>query len=125
VRTQRSGDGQPLDLRDDNATVIARSEGLVDRAEYAALMFVGEVAALVRRRRPDNGDLRVIVGKNSQSCPAKATRLTIGSADAFGFIAQPSRAGSTKVSIPTWVSTPGRLAAASRCKSNRIPEGML
>jgi hypothetical protein len=67
----------------------------------------------------------VIVGKNSQSWPAKATRLTIASADAFAFIAQPSRAGSAKVSIPTWVSTPGRLAAASRCISKRMPEGTL
>ena len=40
-------------------------------------------------------------------------------------IAQPSRLGSTKVSRPTLVMTPGRLAAASRCMSKRMPEGML
>src|SRR5579871_5692873 len=66
-----------------------------------------------------------IVGKNSHSSPAKATRSTIGSTDALAFIAHPSCSGSTNVCIPTFVSTPGRLAAASRCKSNRIPEGTL
>src|ERR1700756_2782152 len=66
-----------------------------------------------------------MVGKNSQSSPAKFTRLTMGSAAALVFIAQPSRAESTNVSMPILVSTPGRLAAASRCMSNKIPLGTL
>src|SRR5271154_680386 len=69
--------------------------------------------------------LGVMVGKNNQSSSANLTRETIGSALALAFIAQPSRSGSTNVSMPTFVSTPGRLAAASRCKSNRMPEGTL
>src|SRR5271166_5935443 len=67
----------------------------------------------------------VMVGKKSQSSPANSTRETIGSAAALRFIAQPSRLGSTNVSMPTLVKTPGRLAAASRWMSNRMPLGTL
>ena len=38
---------------------------------------------------------------------------------------QPCRSGSTNVSNPILVNTPGRLAAASRCISKRIPDGTL
>ena len=79
-------------------------------------------SAVVARMIATSG---AIAGKNSQSSPAKRSRRTMGSAAAAGFMAQPSCAGSTKVSSPTLVSTPGRFAAASRCMSNRMPEGTL
>src|SRR5271165_2706857 len=41
------------------------------------------------------------------------------------FIFPPCRRGSTKVSNPTLVNTPGRPAAASRCMWNRMPLGRL
>jgi hypothetical protein len=47
----------------------------------------------------------------------------MGSARARSFIAQPSRSGSTKVSIPTFVSTPGRCPAPSRSMSKTMPDG--
>jgi hypothetical protein len=47
----------------------------------------------------------------------------MGTARAAAFIAQPSRSGSTKVSMPTLVSTPGRFPAASRSMSKRMPLG--
>lgn len=49
----------------------------------------------------------------------------MGAAAPAAFIAQPSRTGSTKVSSPTLVRTPGRRAAASRFMSKRMPEGTL
>ena len=63
---------------------------------------MGELGAMPLVRA-ENGDVvarmmaicGVMVGKKSQSSPAKLTRLTIGSAAAFAFIAQPSRSGST------------------------------
>ena len=55
-----------------------------------------------------------MVGKNSQVSPANSILRTMGSAAPLAFMAQPCRSGSTKVPRPTLVSTPGRLAAASR-----------
>jgi hypothetical protein len=58
-----------------------------------------------------------MLGKCSHVSPPNSTRLTMGRPAARSFIAQPSRIGSTKVSSPTFVSTPGRRAATSRCMS--------
>ena len=126
MRLQRAALGDALHLRDDDAAIVAGRERLVERAEIGALMLVGEVAALVGRGGADDRHLRHD-GREDRASPRHRTRtlLTIGSAAPRAFMAQPSRSGSTKVSRPTLVSTPGRLAAASRCMSNRMPEGML
>ena len=125
LRLERAGLRQPLDLRDDDAAIVADRQRLIERAEIGALMLIGEVAALVGGGGADD---RHIGDDRREVQPFVAGEFdtrTTGSPAALAFIAQPSRRGSTKVSMPTLVSTPGRLAAASRCMSNRMPEGML
>ncbi|ENN85758.1 hypothetical protein RHSP_03418 [Rhizobium freirei PRF 81] len=58
VRLQRTFLGDALDLRDDDAAVVAGSQSLIKAAEIGAFMLIGEIAALVRRGRADDGDLR-------------------------------------------------------------------
>jgi hypothetical protein len=113
-----------FDLGDDDAAIVVGRHGEIEGAEIGALLLEGEIAALVRRRCPDdaiwnNG------GEESHSSPSNCIFLTIGAAAALAFMAQPSRSGSTNVSRPTLVRTPGRLAAASRIMSKMIPEGTL
>ena len=55
---KRARRGQPLDLRDDDAAVVAHGERLVERPENAALVLVGKVSPLVGRRCADDRDLR-------------------------------------------------------------------
>ncbi len=54
LRPQGAGLRQPLDLRDDNAAIVAHRERLIERAEIGALMLIGEVAALVGRGGADD-----------------------------------------------------------------------
>ena len=118
--------GEPLDLGDDDAAIVAHAERLIERAEIAAFMFIGKIAALVGGRRADDRD----IGNDRR----KEQPVLAGESDARDDRASPppwrssrspARAGSANVSMPILVSTPGRLAAASRCMSNRMPEGTL
>src|SRR5690606_22677856 len=58
VRLQGAVLGDTLDLRDDDAAIVAGGERLVEPAESGALVFIGEVAALVGRGGADDRHLR-------------------------------------------------------------------
>ena len=58
MRLQRAVLGDALDLRDDDAAIVARGERLIEAAEIGAFMLVGEVAALVGGSGADDGDVR-------------------------------------------------------------------
>ena len=57
VRAQRSGRGEALDLRDHQAAVVANGERLIERAENAAFVLVGKIAALVGGGGADDRDI--------------------------------------------------------------------
>ena len=65
---------EPLDLRDDNAAVVAHGERLVERAENAALVLVGKVSALVGGRRADDRDLRNDASERRANHPRRSRR---------------------------------------------------
>ena len=60
---QRADVGEPLDLGDDDAAVVAGGERLIERAEIAAFVLVREVAALVGGGGADDRDVAEMVGK--------------------------------------------------------------
>ena len=75
--------GEALDLRDDDAAIVAHRERLVERAEIAALVLVGEIAALVGGRRADDRDVGDDRLERRASRRRRSRRgLTIGSAAA-------------------------------------------
>ena len=117
--------GDALHLRDHDAAIVADRQRLVERAEIGALVLVGEVAALVGRGGADDRDVAARWSGRTARCRRRTRPCGRSARRAAAFMAQPWRSGSTKVSRPTLVSTPGRLAAASRCMSNRMPDGML
>ena len=57
VRAQAAFLDHALDLRNDDAAVVARSKGLVEAAEQGPFVLVGEVAAFVGGGRADDGDV--------------------------------------------------------------------
>ena len=59
VLGRQLGLGQSLDLGDDDAAVVVGGVGLIERAESAALLFVGEVAVRVGGRGADDRDVDV------------------------------------------------------------------
>jgi hypothetical protein len=74
MRLQRALLGDALDLRDDDAAIVACSQRLVEPAEIGALVLVGQVAALVSRRRPDDGDIGLDRRGNTASLRPRTTR---------------------------------------------------
>ena len=56
-RLQRAGVGAPLDLRDDDAAVVAGRQRLVESAEVGPLMLPRNIAALVRGGAANDGDI--------------------------------------------------------------------
>jgi hypothetical protein len=125
MRLQRAVLHDALHLRDDDAAIVARGQRLLQAAEIGALVLIGQVAALVRRGGADDRDIRRD-GRKIQPLLALElldtdNRLARGAVVHGAALLR----GSTNVSRPTLVSTPGRFAAASRCMSNRMPDGML
>ena len=57
LRLEGAAFGQPLHLSNDQATIVANGERLIERTEIAALVLVGQVAALVRRGGANDGDV--------------------------------------------------------------------
>ena len=57
LRLQRARLGEPFDLGDHHAAVVAHAQRLIERAEIAALVLVGEIAALVRGGRANDRDV--------------------------------------------------------------------
>ena len=93
VRPQRARRGEALDLRDDEAAVVAHRKRLIERPENAAFVLVGEIAALVGGGGADDRDVGND-GREEQPVVAGETRRARRSARprALAFIAQPSRA---------------------------------
>lgn len=58
MRLQRALLGYPLHLGNDDAAIVAGRKRLVEAAEIGALVFIGEIAALVGGRRADDRHLR-------------------------------------------------------------------
>ncbi len=58
MRLQRAFLGDALDLRDDDAAIVAGGQRLIETAEIGALVLIGQVAALVGGRRADDRHLR-------------------------------------------------------------------
>src|SRR6185503_15625198 len=56
LRFERLRANHALDLRDDDPAVIARGERLVEGAKECAFVFIGQIPALVRRRRSYDRD---------------------------------------------------------------------
>ena len=57
VRAQGPRCRQAFDLRNHQTAVVAHSDGLIQTAEISALMFVGQIAALVRRGGAQDADI--------------------------------------------------------------------
>ena len=67
VRPERAVLGDALDLRNDDAAIVAGGERLVETAEIGAFVLVGEIAALVGGGGADDGDLRARWQENRAS----------------------------------------------------------
>ncbi len=57
VRTQRAVLGDALDLRDDDAAIVAGGDGLLESTEIGALVFIGQVAPFIRRGGAQDADI--------------------------------------------------------------------
>ena len=106
MRLQRAVLDDALDLRDDDAAIVARRQRLLEPAEIGALVLVGEVAALVRRGGADDRDLR---RDGSEIEPVLAVELldlrTIGSLAARSW-RSPRGAGRRKCRARPWSARP-------------------
>ena len=58
MRLQRAVFDDALDLGDDDAAIVVRSQRLLQPAEIGAFMLIGQVAALVGRGGADDRDMR-------------------------------------------------------------------
>ena len=111
---QRTGGGKPLDLRDHDPAVVAHRQSLIERPENAPFMLIGKISSFVSRCCANDRYLRSDGREEQPVVAGEGDALHDRLDAAFAFMAQPSWIGSTNVSIPTLVSTPGRFAAASR-----------
>ena len=125
VGPERAILGDALHLGNDDAAIVAGGERLVEPAEIGALVLVGQVAAFVRCRGADDGDLRRDRREVEPVLAFEGDLLDDRLGGGLGVHRAALADGSTKVSRPILVSTPGRLAAASRCMSNMMPDGTL
>ena len=93
------------------------------KASFSMLMFPSASAVLPLMMQASSGN----AGKKSCSCPASSTSSTTSSplSQAFWFMRQPSRRGSTKVLSPTEVSTPGFFPAMARIMWDMTPCGAI
>ena len=57
LRCQGSAFGQALDLRDDDAAVVVRGVGQIQRAQRRGLLLERQIAVVVGSGRPDDGDV--------------------------------------------------------------------
>ena len=126
VRTQRSRGGEALDLRDHEAAVVAHRERLIERTENAALVLVGEVAALVGGGRANDRDMGRD-GREEQPVLAGEIDPADDRLRRRPWRSSRSLRARDRRTCPCrpWSARPAACAAASRCMSNRMPEGTL
>ncbi len=63
VRFERAFLGDALHLRNNDAAIVSRGQRLIETSEISALLFVGEIAALIGSCRPNDRHLRNDRGK--------------------------------------------------------------
>ena len=84
MRAQTACGGQAFDLGNHQPAVVAHSNRLIQPAQISAFVFIGQIAALVRRGGAQNADVGDDVGKVQPRFAAKFHTVHYGGGGGLG-----------------------------------------